>query len=85
MIVISATISAPADTISLSAHTLIVFSNAIRISTPSFITSIYLLQKKKKKSSEDSEDFFSFFWRRCVDVIKEGVDILIAFENTIRI
>jgi hypothetical protein len=57
LIVISATISAPADTISLSAHILIVFSNTIRISTLTFLISTHLLQKKLKKSSEDSEDF----------------------------
>jgi len=56
-VVISATISAPADTISLSAHILIVFSNTIRISTLTFLISTHLLQKKLKKSSEDSEDF----------------------------
>ena len=57
LIVFSATISAPADTISLSAHILIVFSNTIRISTLTFLISTHLLQKKLKKSSEDSEDF----------------------------
>ena len=56
-VVISATISAPADTISLSAHILIVFSNTIRKSTLTFLISTHLLQKKLKKSSEDSEDF----------------------------
>ena len=56
-VVSSATISAPADAISLSAHTLIVFSNTIRISTLTFLISTHLLQKKLKKSSEDSEDF----------------------------
>lgn len=55
--VFSATISAPADTISLSAHILIVFSNTIRKSTLTFLISTHLLQKKLKKSSEDSEDF----------------------------
>ena len=29
--------------------------------------------------------FFLFFWRRSINIIKEGVDILIAFENTIRV
>ena len=60
LIVISATISAPADAISLSAHTLIVFENTIRISTLTFLISTHLLQKKLKKSSEDSEDFQHF-------------------------
>lgn len=59
-VVFSATISAPADTISLSAHILIVFSNTIRISTLTFLISTHLLQKKLKKSSEDSEDFQHF-------------------------
>ena len=45
LIVISATISAPADTISLSAHILIVFSNTIRKSTLTFLISTHLLQK----------------------------------------
>ena len=57
LIVFSATISASADTISLSAHILIVFPNAIRKSTLTFLISTHLLQKKLKKSSEDSEDF----------------------------
>ena len=47
-VVSSATISAPADTISLSAHILIVFSNTIRKSTLTFLISIHLLQKKRK-------------------------------------
>ena len=37
------------------------------------------------KSSESSEDFFFFFWRRSIDIIKEGVDILIVFSNAIRV